>query len=122
MQFVERIGSRNRAETWRLSPLEWANRHCRAPQSSLDGVNASAPGFGRHSWESRAHFTCGIAAHTLEVSLMSGAEADSAEPIDPVQDLGEQGARHRYLGQLDHHVAAVAHDPGADLDQLLAQL
>ena len=41
--------------------------------------------------------------------------------IDPAQDLGEQGSRHRHLGQLEHHVAAVAHDPGADLDQLLAQ-
>jgi hypothetical protein len=44
-----------------------------------------------------------------------------SEPIDPAEDLGEQGARHRYLGQLEHDVATVAHDPGADLDQLLAQ-
>jgi hypothetical protein len=29
--------------------------------------------------------------------------------------------RHRDLGQLENHVAAVAHDLGADLDQLLAQ-
>jgi hypothetical protein len=43
------------------------------------------------------------------------------QPIDPVQDLGEQGARHRYLGQLEHHVAPMPHDPGADLDQLLTQ-
>ena len=32
--------------------------------------------------------------------------------IDPVQDLGEQRPRHRHLGQLEHQVAAVAHDPG----------
>ena len=43
------------------------------------------------------------------------------QAFDPAEDLGEQGARHRYLGQLEHHVAGVAHDPGADLDQLLAQ-
>jgi hypothetical protein len=44
-----------------------------------------------------------------------------SEPVDPPQDLGEQGARHRYLGHLEHHIAAVAHEPGADLDELLAQ-
>jgi hypothetical protein len=43
------------------------------------------------------------------------------ELIDAAQDLCEQRSRHRHLGQLEHHVAAVAHDPGADLDQLLAQ-
>jgi hypothetical protein len=43
------------------------------------------------------------------------------EPVDPAQDLGKQGARHCDLGQLEHDVAAMAHDPGADLDQFLAQ-
>jgi hypothetical protein len=38
-----------------------------------------------------------------------------------MQNLGKQGARHCHLGQLEHHVAAMAHDPCADLDQLLAQ-
>jgi hypothetical protein len=38
--------------------------------------------------------------------------------IDPPLNAGEQSARHRNLGQLKHHVAAVAHDPGADLHQL----
>jgi hypothetical protein len=38
-----------------------------------------------------------------------------------MQNLGKQGARHCHLGQLEHHVAAMAHDPGADLDQLLTQ-
>ena len=41
--------------------------------------------------------------------------------IDPAQDLGEQRPRHRHLGELEDHVAPVPHDPGADLDQLLAQ-
>ena len=30
-------------------------------------------------------------------------------------------SRHRHLGELEDHVAAVPHDPGADLHQLLAQ-
>jgi hypothetical protein len=38
-----------------------------------------------------------------------------------VQDVGGQGPGHRHLGQLEHDVAAVAHDPGTDLDQPLAQ-
>jgi hypothetical protein len=42
------------------------------------------------------------------------------EPIDPAQDLGEQGAGHCHLGQLEDGVAPMTHDPGADLDQLLA--
>jgi hypothetical protein len=28
---------------------------------------------------------------------------------------------HCHLGQLEHHVSAVAHDPGADLDQFFAE-
>lgn len=33
-----------------------------------------------------------------------------SEPIDPTHDLGEQHPWHRRLGQLEHQVAAVAHD------------
>jgi hypothetical protein len=36
-------------------------------------------------------------------------------------DRGEHGARHRHLGQLEDDIAAVAHDPGADLHELLAR-
>jgi hypothetical protein len=43
------------------------------------------------------------------------------EPVDPAEDLGEQRSRNRHLGQLENHVTAMAHEPGADLDQLLAQ-
>jgi hypothetical protein len=39
------------------------------------------------------------------------------QPVDPAQGLGEQDARNRQLGQLEHEVATIAHDPGADLDQ-----
>ena len=45
----------------------------------------------------------------------------SSQPVDPAQNLGEELPRHGHLGQLEDHVAAVAHDPGADLHQLLAQ-
>jgi hypothetical protein len=41
--------------------------------------------------------------------------------VDPAQEVGEQRPWHRHLGQLEDDVAAVAYDPGADLDQLLAQ-
>jgi hypothetical protein len=44
-----------------------------------------------------------------------------SEPIDPTHDLGEQGSGQRHLGQLEDDVASMAHDPGTDLDQLLAQ-
>jgi hypothetical protein len=45
-----------------------------------------------------------------------------SQAVDPAQEFrGEQGARHRHLGQLEDHVAVVAHDPGADLHELLAQ-
>jgi hypothetical protein len=33
-----------------------------------------------------------------------------------------RGARHRHRGQLEHDVATMAHDPGTELDQLLAAL
>ena len=68
------------------------------------------------------------APRLLELSafIASGPHAGSGgglgrEVIDPAQDLGEQRPRHRDLGQLEHNVAAVAHDPGADLDELRAQ-
>jgi hypothetical protein len=32
-----------------------------------------------------------------------------------MQDRGEHGARHCHLGELKDDVAAVPHDPGADL-------
>jgi hypothetical protein len=42
-------------------------------------------------------------------------ERFGSEPIDPMHDLGEQGSGHRYLGQLEHHIAAVAHDASAPI-------
>jgi hypothetical protein len=51
---------------------------------------------------------------------MLRAAAAFAELIDAAQDFGDQRSRLRELGQLEHDVAAEAHDPGADLDQLFA--
>jgi hypothetical protein len=38
-----------------------------------------------------------------------------------MQDLGEEDPRHCHLRQLGHHALAVAHDPGANLDQFFAE-
>ena len=54
--------------------------------------------------------------------LMPEAVAAVAATIDPAQDLGEQRPRHGHLGQLEHDVAAVAHDPGADLTSFSRKL
>ena len=40
---------------------------------------------------------------------------------DQPQDLGEHHSRHGDLGHLESDIAAVADEPGADLDQLLFQ-
>jgi hypothetical protein len=58
---------------------------------------------------------------TLRSSLRPGRHGRASQPVDPASDLGEQRSRHRHLGQLKGHVTAVAHEPRADLDQLLAQ-
>jgi hypothetical protein len=55
-------------------------------------------------------------------SLPSGhRNGRPSQAVDPAQDRGEQRTRHRHLGQLEDHVAAVAHDPGTDLDQPLSR-
>jgi hypothetical protein len=67
------------------------------------------------------HFACCVAVVHCFPSLCCDRRRLRPEPVDPAQDLDEQGARHCHLGQLEHDVATMAHDPGADLDQLLAQ-
>jgi hypothetical protein len=44
-----------------------------------------------------------------------------AQPRDQRQDVGEYLSRHRDLGQLESHIAAVCDYLRADLDQLLTQ-
>jgi hypothetical protein len=43
------------------------------------------------------------------------------EPVDPLQDLVEQPARHGDLSQLKHDVPSMSHDPGTDLHKLLTE-
>ena len=43
------------------------------------------------------------------------------QPVNEAQDLSEQRSWDGDLGQLESDIAAVAHDLGADLDQLLPQ-
>ncbi len=45
----------------------------------------------------------------------------SSQIINQAQDVGEQASRDCDLGKLERHIATVADDLGADLDQLLAQ-
>lgn len=43
------------------------------------------------------------------------------QPVNQAQDLCKQGSRDGDLGKLENDVAAMGHDLGPDLDQLLAQ-
>ena len=45
----------------------------------------------------------------------------AAWSADQPQDLGEQSPRNSHFGQLERHITAVAHDLGADLEELVAQ-
>lgn len=65
-------------------------------------------------WSISAHaFPSVPAAHG---SLPSGRRhGRPSQAVDPAQDRGEQHPRHRHHGQLEHEVAAVPHDPGAEL-------
>ncbi len=49
----------------------------------------------------------------------SWRQRSRTQPIDEAEDFPKQLPRHRNLGQLESDIAAVAHDLGANLDQLL---
>jgi hypothetical protein len=75
-------------------------------------------------WPQRAlaGFDAWLSLRPCLVSLpLTSPHRRSSQAIDPAQDLREQRSGHCHLGQLEHHVTAVTHDPRADLDQLLAQ-
>jgi hypothetical protein len=99
------------------------------------GIVAQRPGLGRRSALSArpavfapgSERICGIASalrlpgfEDFEAAASSSWERPWPQPVDPPKDVPEQRSGHRYLGQLEHDVAAMAHDPGTDLDQLLA--
>ena len=67
------------------------------------------------------HQQRGVRAAVRELGEKRTWHGRSSQPADPTQDLGKERSRHGDLGQLEDEVAPVAHDPGADLDQLLAQ-
>ena len=48
-----------------------------------------------------------------------GGKGAGRRPIDEAEHLSEQLPRHRKLRQLESDIPAVAHDLGANLDQLL---
>ncbi len=54
-------------------------------------------------------------------SLGLRRSGSSSQIINQAQDFLEQAPRHRYLGQLERDVPAMADNFGPDLDQLLAQ-
>jgi hypothetical protein len=96
----------------------------RAPRLRSAAVSGLHPVFGSRSSDpgrSWTHFACCVAVvHCFPGSCCERRRL-RPEPVDPAQDLDEQGAGHRHLGQLEHDVAAMAYDPGADLHELLAQ-
>ncbi len=51
----------------------------------------------------------------------SWRQGSRPQPVNQAQDLCEQGSRDGDLGKLESDVAAMAHDLGPDLDQLLTQ-
>jgi len=60
-----------------------------------------------------------VATHSPHSVLRWGWS--SSQSVDQPQDLLEQFSRHRDLGHLEDGVPGMAHDLGADLDQLLPQ-
>ncbi len=50
----------------------------------------------------------------------SWRQGSRPQPVNQAQDLSEQSSRDSDLGKLESDVAAMAHDLGPDLDQLLA--
>ena len=105
-----------------LAPLQRGRQGWRAGTSLVVAQNrafrAGARGFGsvrRFSVTDRTHLTSWLGiVHRFRCSCREWRRPWS-EPLDPAQDLGEQGARHRHLGELEDGVATVAHDPRADL-------
>ena len=95
----------------------------RAPRLHSADVSGLHPVFGSRSsdpGQSWTHFACCVAVvHCFPGSCRERRRL-RPEPVDPPQDIGEQRSGHGHLGQLEHDVATMAHDLGAELDQLLA--
>ena len=57
----------------------------------------------------------------LRDGMPSWRQRGRPQPIDEAEHLSEQLPRHRNLRQLESDIPAVAHDLGANLDQLLPE-
>ncbi len=57
----------------------------------------------------------------LRVRAPSSQQTGRSQAVNQAQDVGEQASWDCDLGKLERDIAAVAHDLGADLDQLLTQ-
>jgi hypothetical protein len=86
---------------------------CAEPPSS-DSCPAFRPRSAAfsHSRAIRARLSGRMVVDHPSRSLCREWRRSSPEPIDPAENLGKQRPRHRDLGQLEHHVAAVAPDAG----------
>src|SRR3954453_19912204 len=112
---VRRCSSKGCASTEappKLRPrLAWALRDLTAGLPG--GFRRALPTFG--AWSSPRHWP-------LHGPLRSGRyHGRSSQAVDPAPDRGKERSRHRHLGKLEDHMPPVPHDPGADLDQLLAE-
>jgi hypothetical protein len=66
----------------------------------------------------RTHLSC-RATWTLLDGPPSWRQRCWPQPVNEAQDLSEQGSWYCDLRQLESDVAAMSHDLGADLDELL---
>jgi hypothetical protein len=93
------------------------------PQEAPERRSWARAGWLKAAWLSSARSRPLAPGHHVGRSAhVAGMGAGTpAQPIDPPQDRGEQRPRYGYLSELEDDIPPVAHDPGADLDQALAQ-
>ncbi len=66
----------------------------------------------------QTHLSCRFLLAVNSLGLRRSGS--SSQIINQAQDFLEQAPRHRYLGQLERDVPAMADNFGPDLDQLLS--
>ena len=98
-----------------------AKRTASLPQPSDGLILEIGPRLEGHSvifLAIRTHLSCRF---LLAVDFPGLRRSGSwSQIINQAQDFPEQFPRHRYLGQLEGDIPAMADDLGPDLDQLLA--
>jgi hypothetical protein len=111
---MRRFGTRGKARGFEHSPSVAQNRVLRL-------VPRRSAAFRRPSVDHSPHLSGRVAIVYCSRCSCQERPRTRPESIDPAQDLGEQRAWHRELGQLERDVAGVTRDPGTELDQLIAQ-